>query len=115
MPEDAPRVDGADRRRAASIIRKRQSTPSRAAEITVLGLEGLVPMDLDATRRGEVSESLASGAKATREIIGSIAAIQAATKEQDEDDSDYEITIFALKKRKEELLSQLEGSDEHDN
>jgi hypothetical protein len=81
MPEDAQREEGissaevesavrgntaAGLRRAASRIRKRQSSPSLAAEVMVRGLEGLVPMDPDATRRGEVSESLASGAKATR-------------------------------------------------
>jgi hypothetical protein len=56
-----------------------------------------------------VSKSLASGAKATREIIGAVASIQAAIKERDKDDSDYEITLFALKKRKKELISQLKG------
>jgi hypothetical protein len=74
-----------------------------------------VPIDPDAIRSGEVSESLASGAKATREIIAAVAAIQAAMKERDEDDSDYEITVFALKKRKKELITQLKGSDERDN
>jgi hypothetical protein len=130
MPEDAQREEGtenanvesgargntaADRRRAASRIRKRHLSPSGAAEVTVRGLEGLVPMDPDAARRGEVSESLASGAKATREIIASVAAIKAAMKEQDEDDSYYEVTMFALKKRKKELITQLKGSDGHNN
>jgi hypothetical protein len=111
MPEDAQREEGIssaevesavrgntapDRRRAASRIRKRPSSPSHAAEVIVRGLEGLVPMDSDATRRGEVSESLASGAKATREIIGAVAAIQVAIKEKSEDYSDYKITVFAI-------------------
>jgi hypothetical protein len=72
-------------------------------------------MDPDATRRGEVSESLASGAKAKREIIVAVSVIQGAFTEQDEDDSDYEIIIFALKKRKKELFSLLKGSGEHNN
>jgi hypothetical protein len=63
----------------------------------------------------EMCESLASGAKATREILASVAAIKAAKKEQDEDDSDYDVTIFALKKRKKEFITQLKGSDGHDN
>jgi hypothetical protein len=62
-----------------------------------------------------MSESLASGAKATREIIDAVASIQAAIKEQDKDDSDYEITLFALKKRKKEFISQLKGLEKLDN
>jgi hypothetical protein len=63
MPEDAQQKEGissapgeavygkiaADSRRAASRIRKRQSSPSRATEVTVRGLEELVPMDPYAT------------------------------------------------------------------
>jgi hypothetical protein len=63
MPEDSLQKEGissaqaekavygkiaADSRRAASRIRKRQSSPSRAAEVTVRRLEELVPMDPDA-------------------------------------------------------------------
>jgi hypothetical protein len=73
------------------------------------GNEGLVPMDPDATGRGEVSESLASGVKATREIIGTVAAIQAAIKEHDDDDSDYEVTIFAHKKRNKDHFHSSRG------
>jgi hypothetical protein len=130
MPEDAQREEGidnanvesgargntaADRRRAVSRICKGHYSQSGAAEATVRGLEGLVPMDLDAARRGEASENLTSGAKATRDNLAAVAAIKAAMKEQDEDDSDYEVTMFALKKRKKELITQLKGSDGHND
>jgi hypothetical protein len=44
-----------------------------------------------------------------------VSAIKAAMKEQDEDDSDYEVTIFELTKRKKELITQLKRSDGHHN